>query len=217
MKKMITMAVLAVSAMTSVSAMADEVQSKWYGGVGLGQSHVSYNSDDFRVNPNIAANGYTASTYDRSEDLSYSLYAGYRVNKNWSAKVEYTDFGTQKWGYNITGGNANSNLNIQALSLSAVGVYPVADKVSLLGEAGAFYYEAKRSPTHSGTVVPLTGTPEVSKANGVKPFLAVGVQYDVSKQVAVIGKYAYYGEVGSQENFGRVKLSNVSVNLQYNF
>lgn len=217
MKKTIAMTILSLAALTSVSAMAQEVQGKWYGGVGLGQSNLSYNSDDFRVNPSIAAAGFSPTTYDRSSDLSYSLYGGYRLSKSWSAKVEYTNFGKENWGYNIAGGNANSDLKIEALSLSAVGTYPVADKFSLLGEAGAYYYEATRSPTHSGTVVPLTSNPETSKANGFKPFASIGVQYDVTPKVALIGKYTYYGEVGSQDKFGRVKLSNASLNLQYSF
>ena len=215
MKKMIT--IFAVATFASTAVMANEMQNKWYGGVGLGQSNLSFNSEDFRVNPAISDAGYTASTYDRSEDTSYSLYGGYRFNKNFSAKVEYANFGTQKWGYNITDGNANSNVNIKALSVAAVGEYPVAEKVSVLGELGAYYYDAKRSPTHSGTVVPLTGTPEGSSDNGIKPFVSVGLQYDVTNQVSVIGKYAYYGKIGNQESVGRVKLNNVSVNLQYNF
>lgn len=196
---------------------AQDGKNNWYVGAGVGQSNMSFNSQDFRVNPSIAAAGFNASTYETRAGTSFNVYGGYRLSDNWSVKAEYTDFGKQKWGYNITGGNANSDLTVKGYSLAAVVTIPVVDKVSLLGEAGAFFYDAKRSPTHSGAVVPLTGTPEVSSKAGLTPYAAFGAQYDLTKNVAVVGKYAYYGKVGSEEEFGRVNLSNFNVSLQYNF
>jgi len=159
---------------------------------GVGQSNMSFNSQDFRVNPSIAAAGFNAATYETRDGTSFNVYGGYRLSDNWSVKAEYTDFGKQKWGYNITGGNANSDLTVKGYSLAAVGTFPVVEKVSLLGEAGAFFYDAKRSPTHSGAVVPLTGTPEVSSKAGLTPYAAFGAQH---KQAAVApGRQAIGGE-----------------------
>ncbi|PUE62892.1 hypothetical protein B9Z45_02170 [Limnohabitans sp. 2KL-17] len=196
---------------------AQDQKSDWYVGAGVGQSNMTFDSQDFRVNPSIAAAGFNASTYETRDSTSFNLYGGYRFSQNWSVKAEYTDFGKQKWGYNITGGNANSDLNVKGYSLSAVGTFPVVEKVSFLVEAGAFVYDAKRSPTHSGTVVPLTGTPEISSKMGLSPYAAIGAQYELTTNVAVVGKYAYYGKVGSEEEFGRVNLNNFNISLQYSF
>lgn len=206
-----------VALMLSSLVQAQDQKSNWYVGAGVGQSNMTFDSQDFRVNPSIAAAGFNASTYETRDSTSFNLYGGYRFSQNWSVKAEYTDFGKQKWGYNITGGNANSDLTVKGYSLAAVGTFPVVEKVSFLVEAGAFVYDAKRSPTHSGTVVPLTGTPEVSSKMGLSPYAAIGAQYELTTNVAVVGKYSYYGKVGSEEEFGRVNLSNFNISLQYNF
>ena len=211
-----TLTAIATLVLTTL-AHAEEPASSWFVGAGVGQSHMAFNAQDFRVNPSIAAGGFTASPYETANGTSFNFYGGYQLSKNWAVKAEFIDFGKQKWGYNIAGGNANSDLTVKGFSLAGVGTIPIMEKVSLIGEAGALLYDAKRSPTHSGTVVPLTGTPEVSTKQGLAPYLAVGVQYAITKEMSLVGKYSYYGEIGSEEDFGRAKLSNLNLSIQYSF
>lgn len=205
------------------SAMADEIgsPSSWYVGVGMGQSNVSFNSTDFHVNPAIIAAGYAANEYQTTSDTSYDVYAGYRFTENLSAKIEYSNFGKQVYGSNASGsggtGNANSNIYIQSIALGAVGTYPIYKQFSVLGELGAMYYSGTRNPTHSGVYTSLTGTPSNSSGSDLNPYAAIGLQYDFSKQISVIGKYSYYGVVGKSNNIGQIALSNVGLNLQFNF
>ena len=206
----------------SSAAFAADGDSNWYVGVGVGQTQSRFNSDDFKANSAVIAAGYTENVYQTTSPTSYDVYAGYRLSQHFAAQVGYTDFGTLVYGSNVSGGaglpgNAQSNIKIQAVSLGLVGTYPIYQQLSVLGEAGAFVYNSTRDPSHSGVVTTLSGTPSSTSDTGVKPFASLGLQYDVTKQVAVVGKYTYYGTVGTSDNTGRVSLNNVSLNVQYRF
>jgi len=212
---------IAATAISSVLAGESNNAGNWYVGIGLGQSAASFDATDFHVNPAIAAAGDTATEYRTTSDMSFDAYAGYRFTPNLSAKLAYANFGKLVYGSNASGvagsGNANSNIYIQSLALGAVATYPVYQQFSVLGELGAFYYAGTRNPSHSGVYTTLTGTPSDSSGTGVNPYAALGLQYDFSPQISIIGKYNYYGVVGKSNNIGQITLSNFGLNLQFNF
>lgn len=161
---------------------AEAPESGWYGGLSLGPTHAKV--DDDRIRSGLS--GVTSINH-KENSLGFKLFGGYKVNKNFAVEGGYFNLG--KFGYtaNTTTGSQTGSAKFQGLNLDAVGILPVAPKLSALGRVGLTYTQGK--DTFSGVGVSGDSNPKKSEANYK---LGLGVQYDLTDSLGLRGEAERY-------------------------
>lgn len=124
--------------------------------------------------------------------VGVKLYGGYQLTPNFA--VEGGAFGLGHID------NATGKVQTRGLYLDAVGRYPLGTNWSLLGSAGV---AAARFDSSAGD----------DDSPGLK--LGAGVQYDISKQVAVRAQYDRYHFTGAYDD--KANIGQTTVGLRYAF
>ncbi len=157
--------------------------SKWYAGIGAGQSDWDISSSD--VNKELAAAGITGTSSVDETDTAWKIFAGYQHNKYLGVELGYVDLGEIDIDATTTAPTASTvNVNAEAdgFTLSAIGTIPIGDKFGLFGRVGAFYWdvEAKAAAVVSGAVATASADDD-----GTDIFYGVGAKYDFTKNLGV--------------------------------
>lgn len=178
----------------TLPAMADNFYI--FGDVGQGKFSVDGGSD---------------ATYSKT-DTSFSVGAGYDINKFLAVEVAYRDLGglTDKGSdFNDDGDFEYSDkLNVTALQVSVIGKLPVSDVVNLYGRVGFADVDAdyKTFEATSTGVRRDSGTDSKTRA-----LLGVGASFDVSSQLALRAEYNQYAK------WDDLKLSALTIGAVYKF
>jgi OOP family OmpA-OmpF porin len=125
--------------------------------------------------------------------VGLKLYGGYQFTPNFA--VEGGAFGLGHVD------NAIGKVQTRGLYVDAVGRYPLGTNWSVLGSAGLAAARFDSSPG------------ENDDSPGVK--LGAGVQYDISKEVAVRAQYDRYHFTGAYD--GKANIGQTTVGLRYAF
>jgi OOP family OmpA-OmpF porin len=129
----------------------------------------------------------------RSGD-SYSIFGGYRFDKNFAVEAAYTDLGK----VNFNGVEAKN----KAYSVDGIARAPLGKDFGLYGRVGVAHYE--RDYTGLGD----------NSSNGVK--LGVGADYALTKNVSLRAEVTRYTNLPQDYGFGK-KLDRVGLGLAYQF
>lgn len=177
-------------AATAPLAMAEG--SGYYGAVDVGQSKVRN-----------ACAGIPAGVSCKDTDTDYRLSVGYQVNSSFGVEGAYVDNGKiTASGLGITVNSKNTEWQ-----LAAIGTLPVGNGFSVIGKAGIAFWDVKTSST------PVAVPGFSPKGND---FLwGIGVQYDITKAVAVRGQYDSH-MIGNNVT-GRDHLTTLNVGVVYKF
>ena len=135
---------------------------------------------------------------------SAKLFGGYEINNSWGVEAGYTDF--RKSGFNYTnaaGVAGNGSSDGHAVYLAAKGNMPLNEQFSAFGKLGVENTHRSFSTT--------TGASGSDSDTGV--YAGVGVQYKLSKEVALTAEYERYG---NKKDYG-VKPDVWTVGARYNF
>ncbi|GAA0742509.1 porin family protein [Ideonella azotifigens] len=108
-----------------------------------------------------------------NQGVGVNLYGGYSFTPNWSLEAGYMNLGRLKGDVD----GLSTSAKAQGGYLDAVGTLPIGERFSLLGRLG---YAGANLKTTAGD----------DHGNGLK--LGAGVQYDLSKQVALRGEWNRY-------------------------
>lgn len=101
---------------------------------------------------------------------SFSILGGYTIDKTLAAEVAYVDLGS------------DSSVDVSALSVSAVGSYPINDQVSVLGRLGIASTKVEVSvPGFSGSESKTALTYGIGGQYNVSSTVGVRVGYDIYK------------------------------------
>ncbi|MEQ1836869.1 MAG: outer membrane beta-barrel protein [Candidatus Nitrotoga sp.] len=209
-KTIATLGLLSLAAMNSSMVMADD--SFWYGGANIGQSTATI--DDARIRAQLQAGGLTTSSLTEDDsDLSYKIFGGYQVNKNFAVEAGYFNLG--KFGYTATTvptGSLTGKVKLQGLNIDAVGMLPFAEKFSAFGRIGAQYAQARDTFTGTGAVTVTEPNPGKSSINYKA---GVGLQYDFNQSLgmrAEVERHRINDAIGSNGD-----IDTYSVGLVYRF
>lgn len=124
--------------------------------------------------------------------------AGYQFNKYFAGEAGVTKFPRAKGrGLNYAGGTRNNNgyIDAHAFDLTAKGVLPIVNRISLYAKLGAAYLMTK-------TNVNMIFS---KNRNVVRPWLGAGISFDVTKHFAFDASYNRIqsnGTVSSHEFLG---------------
>ncbi|MBI4192510.1 MAG: outer membrane beta-barrel protein [Betaproteobacteria bacterium] len=208
---MVRRSAFAVIALAAAFASAPAAaQSNFYGVANIGSSTIDV--DPSSVNAFAIANGTAVvSTVPDNHDLAFKLQLGYRFSNNYALEGGYTDLG--KAGFttvtaapSTVGGKKEAYL----FNLDLVGTWPLNQTFSLLGRFGIYYWETKSILPFGAGTIGIKDTSYDFK-------LGAGVQYELSKTVALRAEYERLNGVGSATTTGDSKINMLSVGAVLKF
>lgn len=171
-------------ALTLGATVVNAQEAGWYGGLDIGRSHLS---------------GVDLDSIKRN-DTALGFDLGYRVNRNFAVESAYADLG--KFPFSTAAGDGD--YRAQSLSLSAVGMMPVWEQLSVYGKAGIAHTQAKlEAPSNAS-----------DSGNGL--LVGAGVMYDINRSVYAKAGWDRYANVGSDAT-GKGNIDLYSVGVGYRF
>ena len=202
-------------AFAASSAAVAQINTGFYGGVGIGKAKAKLNGSDFTFNSPAVVEG-------RDElDTAYKFFGGYQLNRYLATELSYTDLGKFAYTYNIAGfGESRVNYKAKSWAFSALGSIPLGRSgFSALARLGLAYNVAERSAlTGDFFFVPnFVGAGEKKR---LSPIWGVGGAYDFTPMLSVRLEYEDYGRFGEaqgDEDFftkaGRARIHMYSLNF----
>lgn len=186
-KHLLFVALATALAATSVQA----ADSGFYLGGSVGQAKLD-NLSGSDLDRELARNGYTSTTNLDDSDTGWKLFAGYRFMKNFALEGAYTNFGTFSARSAITAPSAgvvNTDVDLEAWTVSAVGILPIGDHFSVFGRLGVNVWNVDVSATGTGS----GGTARAAVSeDGTNVVYGLGAAYAVSKNLGVRAEWERY-------------------------
>jgi len=131
-------------------------------------------------------------------DMAWRFFGGYQFHRNFAVEAGYHNLGE----VNFVQGDRSS----QVFELTGVGLFPVANALSVYGKVGAYY---GKSEVRSSVI------PSGDDTNGGLTY-GVGAQYDISPQVGARLEWQRYDQVGGSRT-GETDIDVMNVGLVYRF
>ena len=228
-KKVLSTAVLSISALAVMSANAAAPGVYISGQLGYADTHMGDKSNIADINKNLAKNNFKSLTIKpinpRDTDLTNNGLAGrialgYQFNPNFALEAGYLRLSSSRvagTSYKPLGvGQGTLTLQQNVIDFLAKGIIPISDKFNLYGKAGLAYVNSAISaniPTIPPTQGNLNGVTDVARYK-LAPEVALGVSYDLSSHVSVDTSWTHI------QAFGKSRPGNidfVAVGLSYNF
>lgn len=129
-------------------------------------------------------------------DTAYKLYGGYGFTPNFGIEYGYTDLGKFT--------TANGSLKAKGVFVDAVGSWMFAPQWSALGRVGVFNASLDRQDSLNGN----------AKDRGTNLKVGAGLQYDISKTIALRGEWERYK---LDTSVGKPDVDNYSLGVQFRF
>lgn len=148
--------------------------------------------------------GVGESKYDRGiaekNELATSLAYGFAFDKSVGVELGYINFGTLK----ELGDLSSTSIQREAFYLAGVGYLPMTNSLSFFGKVGL---AVNRSEENFSAFL-VQGGESTTKT---KPMAGVGVSYSVTKKIAGVAEYQYFGKTND------IKTSALTFGLTYGF
>ena len=199
-KKVITTAVLGVSALSAMAANAAAPGPYVTGQLGYADTHMSSKFKDLNdLNINLSNNG-----------IAGRLAVGYQLNQNLAIEAGYLQLRSKKVNVMAEGEEMGSaKLSQYAIDLAAKGILPIANNLNAYGKLGVAYLTT--TTKGNNTIVSLTKTDTQRKW---APEAAVGVSYDITPNMSVDTSWTHIQPIGNDRP-GNIDF--VAVGVGYNF
>jgi OOP family OmpA-OmpF porin len=149
--------------------------------------------------------GFTGSIDD--SDTGWKLGAGYRFHRNVAVELSYADLGEAKGSGTVGAQSLTGTVEASAIAISAVGILPINDAVSLTGRLGMASWDSEAKGTLGSTAVS-------DKDSGTDPVFGIGARYSFSKNVAARVEWDRYADI-DDEGPSDVDLLSVGVVFQF--
>lgn len=146
-------------------------------------------------------------------ETAWSLGIGYDFDKNFGAEIGYFNLGKTPSDTIVLVGQKEleGSARAEVITLAGVANWSLSDDFSVFGKLGVAFDRVKAKGTlTSANNPPVPGS--ISETY-TKPYLAVGVAYQLTKELAGTIDYNYFGKVTQDD----VRLSAWTVGLKYNF
>ncbi|WP_218813310.1 porin family protein [Rickettsiella endosymbiont of Dermanyssus gallinae] len=187
LKKVITTAVLAVSALSVMTANAAAPGPYITGQLGYADTHMGPKTNVDKLSNN---------------GIAGRLAVGYQLNQNLAVEAGYLQLRSKKVNTDL-----NPKLSQHAIDLAAKGILPIANNLNVYGKVGVAYL----------TTTVKSDDDSVSAVNKYKwaPEAAVGVSYDITPNVSVDTSWTHIQPIGGKNRPGNIDF--VAVGVGYNF
>lgn len=199
-KTLVALMVLNACAVSTAFAAGDA--GTWYGGAKFGWSHYA----DVSSKGNFNANQAAANDFNVDHDnVGGGVFGGYQIN-NWLAiEGGYDYLGNMQ--FNGNHGVPGTKMKSQGLQLSLKTSYGLTDDWDLYGRFGAMGYRAETDTAGHNRF-----------ETGVRPLVAVGTEYALTKSWAGRLEYQWVSNVGNANQIGlSADESSVTAGVVYRF
>jgi len=189
-------------------------ETPWYAGLALGQSKGT-NISEGEVNDLLRTSGYTnAATSADKKDNTYRLTLGYQFTPNIAAEALYADIGQFGTRSTVTGGSVNADYKASGYGVDLVLSAPVTQGFSIFARAGVMRTKTEANFSSSG-VISLGFTHGSSTRSG--EHFGLGMQYDLSKEVALRIEAERFNKLGDDSTGGELKADAYTIGAIYRF
>ncbi len=225
-------ALLVLGIWSSVPSLATE--PGFYAGLNFGQSKFNSNRDWQRLNTVTPADGVR--TWTNQSDTAWAIEVGYRVNSYVGVEASYNDFGRAAFdesrsssGRNLgtTTIQTNETISASGTAITLVGSIPLHNW-EFLARLGILFARTESSGTvrtayeRPFQTIPPT-PPVISFSSLSEPksssdaMFGLGVGYSFADHYHIKLGWMLVSEVGDEDEFGGVDLSELSAGFQYRF
>ncbi len=186
-KQLLFLALSGVLAVTSAQA----ADTGFYIGGSAGQAELNdFSGAD--LDAELATLGITSSSSTDDSDTGWKLFAGYKFMKYLAVEGAYTNLGEGTAHSIITApvlGTVDTTLEVEAWTVSALGILPLGDKFSLFGRLGVNFWNADVSAvaTGGGTAAVAAGDDD-----GTDMVYGAGASYSFTPNLSVRGEWERY-------------------------
>lgn len=174
----------------NLNNLSEPVKQKNFIGLGIEQS----------LNTNEETLSKTIAESKEKRKRFWNIYTGHKLSENISVKAEYLKL--------VDINYSNTQIKVRAISLSALGFYPINNKLSVFGEAGLYTYRLSQKINNGNETINNNHT-------NTKPYIGTGLKYDLGKNTDLILKYANYGKIKNADYKGNI--SQVGLSMEYKF
>jgi OmpA-OmpF porin, OOP family len=189
--------VLALLAFGTLTSFPVVQAAGWYVGTGVGEANAS---DDFSGVELRAEDNKPAGT----------LFGGYELTRNIAIEIGIANAGEFKAKGTAGGQPATHRLEISGVQAGVIGLWPVSDRIALLGRIGAYRWDADSESLRNGVL--RTGS-----ASGTTGTVGFGVTYDFARAWRLRGEAQTFGKVGDEDETGRTSLHMVTASIIWRF
>ncbi len=208
-------AAVSLSLALPLAASADNFQG-WYGAATLGVSSYGNSQDDEdSIRSQLGQEGFQSDVHVDDNPGAVGLGLGYHFNPNFALEANYVDLGdatAHVFVFSPEQFDLREHLDASGLSVDAIGLIPLSERVSLFGKIGAFSYHLDDSIDSD---VP-TG-PQPPDANGTTWDAGIGVEIHFSQSLGMRAGYTSYRQVGDSNTTGKQNIGLGYAQLYFNF
>ena len=178
-------------AVTALISSAASAQSYYLGG-SVGQSTIKLGTSSSDYN--------TTATSKSEGDTGYKLYGGYNLNSTYAIEAGYAVLGRASAKY--TSGGVADGLKDEVFNdayfAGMKAEMPVAYGVSAFGKLGVTYAISKNQTTAASSTILNANCSKCSDSkSNYNPYFGLGLEYDLTKSVAVRLEYEDFGNFGN--------------------
>jgi opacity protein-like surface antigen len=153
--------------------------------------------------------GSTTGFNCKDTEPAVALNGGYQINDKFGVELAYADYGQAKTSGLLFGSTLNITEKITGFRVSGTAAYPLSSALTINGKLGISSVEINASTTITpGTPIPSYTASSTSLAYGL------GIQYALSKAIAVRVQYENLGKTGDQ-TLGTDTLTFFSIGIRY--
>jgi len=157
--------------------------SSFYGGASVGRS---YHDNCDELSGNQYGDNFSCSR--GHGDPAFKVFGGYKVMPNLAIEAAYIDFGEYSTIHQFENTAEDPAFEAKGLSLSAVGIIPVNERINLFGKVGVLHWEQDVSdPNH-----PERGT---NHNEGTDLALGLGAEIKLSKNVSLRAEAEHFDDI----------------------
>ena len=207
--------ILILGAVSGLAMASAPAFAQWSGSASAGVTSTSLNTSSLTV---AGATAFSISKDER--DTGYKIQAGYQFTPNWGVEFGYVDLGKVNAANNVTApavGFLRLDAKADGWNAVAVGTLPLSNGFSLLGKLGTIYSTTTATLSTGGAVVLPAGTQTNFKKSEWNWAYGLGVQYDISKTLAVRGEWERFDGLRPSDASSKNNINLYSVGLNFKF
>ena len=222
LKKVLTTAVLGVSALGVMAANAAAPGVYVTGQLGYANTHMKNKTDISAISKEASetpAEIKTDSSNLSNNGLAGRLAIGYQFNQNFAVEMGYLQLSRKKISATYHDISASALLQQNAIDLAGKAIFPIENNLNIYGKLGVAYLtttltgEVAKHGDDLPATYDLNGVANIAKHKWA-PEAAIGVSYDITPNVSVDTSWTHIQPLGKKRP-GNIDF--VAVGLSYNF
>ena len=182
------------------------------------------NLSESDLNNLLSSQNYVSPTSSVSNtDSAYRIGAGYRFSQIFALEEHYSDlvkYSSESRALlvpNAGAGTLSAKYKSSGYGLDALVTAPLAQGFSIYGRVGVLRAKTEANFTSSGSIFVSPTSRLDATANTTAYSYGIGLQYDISKQVAIRAEGQRYEKLGNDDTGGKLKLDVYTIGAVFSF